>query len=241
MKKVILSPILISALLAFAVVGCKVGGGKDGAVSVKKNFELTSEQDSFSYIIGRDISSSLQILLPEINKDILFSAIAEGLDTTTKSRIEDDATVSRIMQTVMMRISDNMRAKAESEVEAGVEFLAKNKERQEVSVTESGLQYEVLDAGDTQGAKPVDENIVEVRYTGTFVNGNVFDKTSDTETRKFPVNGVIAGWTEGLKLMNVGSKYKFYIPSNLAYGSSGRPGVAPNSTLIFEVELVGIE
>ena len=241
MKKVVLLSILISALIAF--VGCKgVIGKKGDAISVKKKFELTSEQDSFSYIIGRDISSSLQVLLPEINKDILFSAIAEGLDTTIKSRIEDDATVGRIMQTVMMRISENMRAKAEAEAETNVDFLTENKERQEVIVTESGLQYEVLAAGDTTSAKPADTNTVEVLYAGSLINGSVFDKTNDPETRKFPVNGVIPGWTEGLKLMNVGAKYKFYIPSNLAYGTRGAGDrVPPNSTLIFEVELIGIE
>jgi len=239
MKKAILLCVAASLMLAFTA--CQPGG--QSGVSVKKNFELKTEQDSFSYIIGRDIAGSLRMFMSEINKDILFSAINEGLDTTKESRL-DEMVERAVMMTVMTRLNDQAVARAQAETETnrtkGEEFLARNAERSEVTVTASGLQFEILEAGDRSSAKPTASSTVEVRYVGTLIDGTVFDRSRDGATARFPVSGVISGWTEGLQLMNVGSKFKFFIPPNLAYADRPLPGIGPNSTLIFEVELVNV-
>jgi FKBP-type peptidyl-prolyl cis-trans isomerase FklB len=123
----------------------------------------------------------------------------------------------------------------------GEAYLAENAKRPEVTITPSGLQYEIIKEGD--GAKPAATDTVEVNYHGTFINNKVFDSTyTRGSTIEFPLNGVIAGWTEGLQLMPVGSTYKFAVPYNLAYGEQGHPaGIPGYATLLFEVELVDIK
>ena len=132
----------------------------------------------------------------------------------------------------------NMSAKAKEE---GEKFLAENAKREGVKVTESGLQYEILDA--TIGMKPKATDTVKVHYEGTLIDGTVFDSSYKRgEAISFPLNGVIKGWTEGLQLMSVGSKYKFFIPYQLAYGEHGAgASIPPYAALIFTVELLGIE
>lgn len=122
------------------------------------------------------------------------------------------------------------------------EFLTENSQREDIITTASGLQYEVIDDGQANGMVPGATDMVTVHYTGTFTDGAEFDSThSRGEPAIFPVNGVIAGWTEGLQLMKKGSIYKFYIPGDLAYGKQGIAGVIPpNATLIFEVELIDV-
>ena len=121
----------------------------------------------------------------------------------------------------------------------GEEFLAANKLREGVITTESGLQYEVIKQG--KGPKPTADSKVKVHYHGTLIDGTVFDSSVDRgEPIEFSLNQVIKGWTEGVQLMPVGSKYKFYIPQDLGYGSRAAGQIPPYSTLIFEVELLGI-
>jgi FKBP-type peptidyl-prolyl cis-trans isomerase len=125
---------------------------------------------------------------------------------------------------------------------AGNDYLAKNKTRAGVKVTASGLQYEVLKSGVGLGKKPKATDKVQVHYHGTLIDGTVFDSSVDRkEPVEFPVTGVIPGWVEALQLMSVGDKWKLTIPSNLAYGPRGRPGIPPNAVLIFEVELLAIK
>ena len=122
----------------------------------------------------------------------------------------------------------------------GAAFLVDNAKRDGVKTTESGLQYEVVTSA--EGAKPKVSDVVSVHYTGTLIDGTVFDSSVERgEPVEFPVGGVIPGWVEGLQLMNVGEKYKFYIPSDLAYGAlCPTPAIPANSTLLFEVELLAI-
>jgi FKBP-type peptidyl-prolyl cis-trans isomerase FklB len=124
--------------------------------------------------------------------------------------------------------------------EEGINFLADNAKRSEVTTTASGLQYEVLQAG--EGAQPLATDEVTVHYTGKLLDGTVFDSSVDRgEPATFPLNRVIRGWTEGVQLMKVGAKYRFYIPSDLAYGDQGAGAdIKPGSTLIFDVELIKI-
>ena len=122
---------------------------------------------------------------------------------------------------------------------AAENFLAENGKREEVTTTESGLQYEVLEEGD--GAQPTREDQVTVHYKGELLDGTVFDSSYDRgEPATFPLNRVIPGWTEGLQLMQVGAKYRFYIPPELGYGARDTGTIPPNSTLIFQVELLSI-
>ncbi len=125
--------------------------------------------------------------------------------------------------------------------QAGVDFLAENKKRPEVKTTDSGLQYEVLTEG--TGASPKATDKVTVHYHGTLIDGTVFDSSVERgEPATFPLNGVITGWTEGLQLMKEGSKYRFFIPSNLGYGDrAAGPKIQPFSTLIFDVELINVQ
>ena len=130
-------------------------------------------------------------------------------------------------------------AAAASAKAAGQAYLDENAKKEGVSVTESGLQYEVLQAA--EGAKPAATDTVKVHYTGTLTDGTKFDSSVDRgEPVEFPLNRVIPGWTEGVQLMNVGSKFRFTIPSELAYGERDMGTIPPNSVLVFEVELLDI-
>jgi FKBP-type peptidyl-prolyl cis-trans isomerase len=122
---------------------------------------------------------------------------------------------------------------------AGDAFLAENADKPGVTVLDSGLQYEVLEEGN--GASPLATDEVTVHYHGTLIDGTMFDSSIEKGTpATFPLNGVISGWTEGVQLMKVGSKYRFFIPAELGYGPRGQGAIGPNSTLIFEVELLAI-
>ncbi|MBQ4809810.1 peptidylprolyl isomerase [Pseudoalteromonas luteoviolacea] len=148
------------------------------------------------------------------------------------------------IQAAFEKINSEIQARREEEAKVlaaeGTAFLEENAKRAEVTVTESGLQYEVISAG--EGDKPAADSTVRVHYHGTLINGTVFDSSYDRgQPAEFPVNGVIKGWTEALQLMNTGSKLRLYIPHDLAYGERGAgASIAPYSTLIFDVELLEI-
>jgi FKBP-type peptidyl-prolyl cis-trans isomerase len=140
--------------------------------------------------------------------------------------------VEEAIQKSMDKLSEANKAKEEA-------FLAQNKLRPEVITTPSGLQYEILE--NTEGEKPTEKSVVKVHYVGTFIDGSPFDSSPEEEGAYIPLEMVIIGWTEGLQLMSVGSKYRFYIPSELGYGKDGIQSVIPPySTLIFTVDLLEI-
>jgi FKBP-type peptidyl-prolyl cis-trans isomerase len=143
------------------------------------------------------------------------------------------------MQKMYEKRRENMKAEADKNKKEGEEFLAKNKEQGDVKTLESGLQYQVMSAG--EGAKPGENDTVKVHYKGTLIDGTEFDSSYKRDKpAEFPVKAVIPGWTEALQLMKKGGKWKLWIPSELAYGERGRPSIPPNSVLIFEVELLDI-
>jgi FKBP-type peptidyl-prolyl cis-trans isomerase FklB len=145
------------------------------------------------------------------------------------------------MQALQMRAAEADKVKHAGNLEAGKKFLEENAKKPGVKTTASGLQYEVLKDG--SGAKPTLQSKVKVHYHGTLIDGKVFDSSVNRgEPITFPLNGVIQGWQEGVQLMPVGSKYRFYIPYNLAYGERGAgANIPPYSALIFDVELLAIE
>jgi FKBP-type peptidyl-prolyl cis-trans isomerase FklB len=212
----------------FYISSCQQDTGK---VSLK------TEHDTVSYIIGHNIGTNLaQSPMTEIN----FQAIKKGMqDAVNEEKLFMDPNMANMLVGEYMQRLEN--AGSEKYLEEGLAFLEENKNRPGVVTTESGLQYEILVKGD--GPKPTDESTVTVHYHGTLIDGTEFDSSIGGEPAQFGVTQVIAGWTEALKLMPVGSKWKVYLPSELAYGANPRPGgpIKPNMVLIFEVELISID
>ena len=131
-----------------------------------------------------------------------------------------------------------MKAEADKNAADGAAYLKANAQKEGVVVLESGLQYKVVKAG--EGATPKLSDTIKANYKGTFINGETFDESPEGQPIEIPVGGVIRGWVEALQKMKVGDKWMLYIPSDLAYGPQGPPGIGPNQTLIFEIELVEI-
>lgn len=205
------------------------------------NVKMESSVDSVSYAIGVLVGANNNKQLEnapgskDMNLEVMAAAFrAATLKEETKISEED---ANAIIQKYFMAAADR---EAQENLEAGNKFLEENKTREGVTTTESGLQYEVLTAA--EGPKPVDGDRVRVHYHGTTIDGNVFDSSVDRgEPTVFGVNQVIPGWTEALKLMPVGSKWKVFIPAELAYGKRGAGAdIGPNSALVFEVELLEI-
>jgi FKBP-type peptidyl-prolyl cis-trans isomerase FklB len=203
--------------------------------------EATPENVSYAY--GTMIGQQLKQMGLKVNAD----EVAKGISDATSgakprlTQAECQQIVMAYQQKKMQEDDAKASAGAGKNKEEGAAFLATNGKREGVTTTASGLQYEVLKKGD--GAKPTATDTVKVHYHGTLLDGKVFDSSVDRgEPISFPLNGVIKGWTEGVQLMPTGSKFKFFIPSDLAYGDRGAGGdIGPGATLIFEVELLAIE
>lgn len=195
---------------------------------------LKTQNDSISYFIGISIAKSLQDgELQDVNIDLL----ARGMkDHMKNSAVITPENAEMHLQTIMQA---KMEAKSAEYKKTQEAFLAGNKTKEGVKTTASGLQYKVMSEG--TGAKPVATDMVTVHYTGKLIDGTVFDSSVERgEPATFGLNQVIPGWTEGVQLMSVGSKYQFFIPQELAYGASDMGAIKPFSTLIFEVELISI-
>ncbi|MDB6117932.1 MAG: fklB [Verrucomicrobiaceae bacterium] len=193
--------------------------------------------DKVSYFIGRNIGKSMsgQGFKPDF--DAFKEGMKSSIDSTPSKYPQAELSAAMEKFQAAMQASEGLRAA--KNVKAGQDYLDTNGKRKEVTTTASGLQYEVLKAA--EGPKPKATDTVKVHYHGTTIDGKVFDSSVDrNEPATFPLNGVIPGWTEGVQLMSKGSKFKFTIPAKLAYGEQGNQGIAPNSTLIFEVELLDI-
>lgn len=193
--------------------------------------------DKISYALGLSLG---QNLLSSGVKQLEYQDLAAGIEDVLKAR-EPKITYQEA-QTVLNRFFTELEQKAaKAAKEQGEKFLEQNKQRPSVKTTPSGLQYEILEPA--LGMKPKATDTVRVHYEGTLIDGTVFDSSYKRgESITFPLNGVIAGWTEGLQLMSIGAKYKFYIPYQLGYGERGAGAqIPPYAALIFTVELLGIE
>ena len=232
------------ALALVAVVGCN-----EQKPAEEKPLVLDTDVQKQAYSLGASIGMYMERNLEEqvkmgvtLEQDIILKGFTDSL--AGKSQIEKEE-----VQAILMGLDQKMKAKQEEiavesakEAEAkGVAFLEENAKVEGVEVTESGIQYLVMTPA--EGDKPAATDTVKVHYKGTFLNGETFDSSYDRgEPAVFPLNRVIPGWTEGLQLMSVGAKYKFTIPSDLAYGPNGNPPRIPgNSVLQFEVELLEIQ
>ena len=196
-----------------------------------------NEKEKLSYCLGANIGMSLQ---SQGLEDLDVKNFTEALnDVLSKAELKINAEeINNYLQAYFGKIQQEQQNKA---VEEGKKFLESNKKKTGVTTLESGLQYEVLTEGN--GAKPKASDTVTTHYHGTLISGEVFDSSVERgQPASFPVNGVIAGWVEALQLMPVGSKWRLFVPSNLAYGERGAgQKIGPHTTLIFEVELISID
>jgi len=212
----------------------------EGSASSVKIPGLEGDKAQAGYVIGLDIAKSLEPAKGEYDVEAMIKGLKAGV-AGEKALIDDkQAQVIReaFGQKIQAKRIAEMMAKAKKNAEAGAKFLAENGKKEGVKTTASGLQYQVVTEG--TGAKPKATDMVKVHYKGTLLDGKTFDSSYDRgEPVVFPLQGVVPGWQEGLQLMTVGSKYKFWIPAKLGYGEAGTPGgpIGPNETLVFEVEL----
>ena len=207
-----------------------------------------TEADKQSYALGASMGKYLNDNLKQ-NKDLgitldqkmIIGGIKDALADKVQLNEEEIRTVIMALETETRKLRAEQQEKlAQAAVEEGKKFLAENAKKEGITVTDSGLQFEVLKAA--EGEKPAATDTVTVHYKGTLIDGTEFDSSySRGEPTSFGLNQVISGWTEGLQHMPIGSKYKFYIPSELAYGSRSTGRIPANSTLIFEVELLDVK
>ena len=192
--------------------------------------ELKNDRERVSYGIGMNIGGQLKSQPFELDLELIVRGIRDAFAGKESSQSPEE------FREAVENLQKETQANAEK---AAKEFMAKNAKEEGVKSTKSGLQYQVVKLG--EGKRPTAKDSVKAHYKGTFLNGKTFDSSYDRgEPSVFPLNGVIKGWTEGVQLMPVGSKYRFWIPSELAYGPQGRPGIPPNSLLVFEIELIEV-
>ena len=202
------------------------------------NIQLSTTEEQASYGIGLQMGQQIQGAFPGVSIEAAMAGIQDALDGN-QPQIEP-AAINAAFQAMQQKLRAEEAQRAEQMAAEGTAFLQQNATREDVIVTESGLQYEIITTGD--GDKPTASSTVRTHYRGTLINGSEFDSSySRNQPTEFPVNGVIAGWTEALQLMPVGSKWKLYIPYQLAYGEQGAGGaIGPYQALIFEIELLEI-
>ncbi len=198
----------------------------------------TTDETRVSYGIGRQLGDQIRDNPPPgVSLDALIAGLTDAFHGEPSRVAADD--LNNAFRAIREVMQEQERVKAEAAAGEGRTYLASNAKREGITTLASGLQYEVITAG--EGAKPTRDSTVRTHYHGTLIDGTVFDSSYDRgQPAEFPVGGVIAGWTEALQLMNTGSKWRLYVPSELAYGAQGVGSIPPHSTLVFDVELLDI-
>ena len=204
---------------------------------------LKDQRDKASYSIGVKIGADMKANALDLNSEALVTGLQDGI-SGAKPQLSDKERADSLMafeQDLQKKEIERIKQLAEKNKKEGAEFLAANKAKEGVKTLPSGLEYKVLAEGNGTQPKPTDQ--VTVNYRGTFLDGTEFDNSYKRgEPITFPVNGVIKAWSEALPLMKTGAKWQLFVPAELAYGEKGAGrAIGPNSTLIFEVELVGIK
>lgn|GEM_PF-298200 len=219
----------------------EAGAADDAGDAAATDDGFASDTERVSYAIGVDIGRSFKSQEIEIDMDLLQEALGAAYagDELRQTDEQSMAALRTFQQSMMERQQAQASSAGQENREAGAAFLAENADREGVVTTDSGLQYEILEEGDGETAGP--DDTVRLHYTGTLIDGETFDSSADRGPASFPVTGVIPGFSEGLQLLPVGTKAKLYIPSQLAYGDSPQGPGGPGSTLIFDVEMLGIE
>lgn len=240
---------LIGGLVVGALVGAAITAGvmKQGAPAADEALVLETLAQKSSYVIGTDIGGRFGAQELDIDVTALSAGITDAMGGNDPKLTEDEAkeALAAFVEQQQAAMAERQQAAqaenamlAEQNLAIGTAFLEANKVKEGVMSTESGLQYKVIEAGD--GAKPTADDVVQVHYRGTLIDGTEFDSSyARGEPAEFQVGGVIKGWTEALQLMSEGAKWELYIPADLAYGTRGAgEDIGPNSVLIFEVELL---
>ena len=245
--------VLLAATLSLALSACQSGDKAEAPVDAAattatpgeplKIKGLATEKEQVSYMIGLDLAKALEQVKDEIDVDTLAKAIKTDLAGGESLLSEEQAAqvAEAFGQKLQVKRAAEATALAGKNKTEGTAFLSANAGKPGVVVTESGLQYQVLEEGN--GAKPTIDDVVRVHYKGTLLDGETFDSSYDRgEPTDMPLNQVVPGWQEGIALMPVGSKYRFWIPAELGYGEVGTAGgpIGPNTMLTFDVELLDI-
>ena len=233
--------------LVMAVSACgqqsadqQANGQAKGSDASSSTLKLKTDSQKRSYALGMDIGNSVKDLPLELKIDYLSAGIRDTVEGNDPQLTADEQ--KAVMQSFVEDLESAQQEKASADatqnLEAGKQFLAKNKDKEGVKVTDNGLQYKVVKAG--EGDAPTAKDSVKVNYEGRLIDGTVFDSSYERgEPVTFPVSAVIPGWTEALQIMKPGSEYMLYIPADLAYGERGAGAkIGPNETLIFKVELL---
>ncbi len=207
-----------------------------GLMACEKKVELKTDEQRASYALGQNIGKSLVDQKVTVDPDVFAHSLRDAQKGESKMTKEE-------IQQAMMKLQEMAQKKSQEEGEKnkteGAAFLEKNKNAEGVKVTASGLQYKVETEG--TGKSPSKDDTVKVHYKGTLINGQQFDSSYErNQPAEFPVSGVIPGWTEALQIMKPGAKYKLFIPAELAYKDFPKPGIPPNSVLLFDVELLEV-
>ncbi|HET7125669.1 MAG TPA: FKBP-type peptidyl-prolyl cis-trans isomerase [Lysobacter sp.] len=253
MKSKSRSMLAVLLLAALAAAGCnkadkpaadQAAKESDAAAKGEQIAGLPTEKDQVSYMIGMQMAKSLEPVKGDVDVDTISKAIKTSLSGGKLLLTEEQAqkigeSFSEKMQAKQIA---EMMAKAKKNAADAAAFLATNGKKPNIKTTATGLQYEVITEG--KGAKPKPTDVVKVNYKGSLLDGTVFDDSAKHGgPATIPLPAVVPGWREGISLMPIGSKYRFWIPAALGYGEQGTPGgpIPPNATLVFEVELLGIE
>ena len=243
MKKITTLSVSALASAMLLVTGCSTNNGnQESSTQSVSVTEKSPANEKVGYSLGYMMAEGNKEAVGDLNLDTFEKGFRDGYEGT------DSALTQEQMQEVLMtyqkeqeaKFVKDMESKATDNKAAGEAFLKANAKKEGVKETASGLQYKVVTPG--TGKTPKATDVVEVNYEGKLIDGTVFDSSYERgEPIEFPLNQVIAGWTEGLQLMKEGGKYEFYIPSDIAYGEAGNSGIEPNSTLIFTVELLKVK
>ena len=250
MKRIRITLVALLMCSAFASYAEDAKPSPSPADSTPPTSTLKDDKDKISYSLGVDIGRTLQKFQLDLNEAALSQGIADVLGNKSMAMTDQElqqtlqAFQQKMMQKqqeAMAKKQEQMKGVAEKNKIDGKKFLDDNAKKAGVKTTASGLQYKVIKEG--TGEKPKDADVVEANYRGTTIDGKEFDSSAKHgNSASFPVNGVIKGWSEALKMMPVGSKWELYVPSDLAYGDEGAGDeIAPGSTLVFEVELLSVK
>lgn len=229
-------------VLAGTVMLAACGGEKDKSADV----ELKSEDQKASYALGFRSAEQMSAM-ENLDLDAMVAGLRDGFGDEPESRLGEDADMDQLIRDYQTRMMEARQKKMEEQAQANLEegqaFLDENADKDGVEVTDSGLQYQVLESGDEGAQSPTLEDTVEVHYKGMLRDGTVFDSSIERDKPAvFGLKHIIPGWQEALPMMKVGDKWKLFLPPELGYGEQGAGGdIGPNEVLIFEVELLDVK